>query len=100
MVSSDSEPVTVATRHQNSQLVIRKLETSSHRQRPPVERVHAVGIHVPGKVGGTPDAADGDNVVIRYAQLDQGLLYGFEHAEIAASGTPAGIDFAFNIRHR
>jgi hypothetical protein len=79
--------------------VIGKLETSGHRQGTAVQGMHSVGIHVAGEVGGTADAAYGDHVVGRYPQLDEGFLYGSEHAKIAASGTPIGIDFAFQIRH-
>jgi hypothetical protein len=37
--------------------------------------------------------------MVWYAQLDEGFLNGREHAEIAASGTPIGIDSAFHIGH-
>ena len=99
MVPADPEAVPVATRHQYREFMIGKLQTGGHRQGTAVQGVHAIGIHVPGEVGGTTDAADGDDVMVRYAQFDQGFLNGSEHAEIAASGTPVGIDFAFQVCH-
>src|SRR5882762_5467592 len=99
MVPADPETVPVATRHQYREFMIGKLQTGSHRQGTAVQGVHAVGIHVPRKVGRTSDAAYRDDVMVRYAQFDQGFLNGSEHAEIAASGTPVGIDFAFHVCH-
>src|SRR5258708_6836694 len=99
MVAADPKTVAVAARHHYSEFMIGKLQSGGHRQRPAVQSVHAIGIHVPGEVGGTADAADCYDVMVRYAQLDQGFLYRREHAKIAASRTPVGIDFAFQIRH-
>src|SRR5215471_2853440 len=45
----------------------------------------------------TASAADGDHVMCRDLQLDQGLLKGREHAEVAAAGAPVGIDLAFQF---
>ena len=100
VVAADAEAVAVAAGHQHGQIVIGELHSSGHRQRAAVQGVHAVGVDVAGKVGGTADTADGDHVVVRYLQLDQGLLDRGEHAKIAAAGTPVGIDFAFQIGHR
>jgi hypothetical protein len=35
--------------------------------------------------------------MVWYLQFDKGFLKGGEHAEIAATGTPVGIDFPFQI---
>src|SRR2546430_9163273 len=61
--------------------------------------VHSVSIHVPREVRRAADAADSHHVVSWDAQLNQRLLYRREHTEIAASRTPVGIDFTFQIRH-
>jgi hypothetical protein len=37
--------------------------------------------------------------MVRYAQFDQGFLNRRKHTEIAASGTPVGIDSALHIGH-
>ena len=50
--------------------MIGELQTSGHCQGAAVQSVHAVGIHIPGEVGGAADAADGDHIVSRDAQLD------------------------------
>src|SRR6266404_7653961 len=99
MVAADAETVTVAASHQHGEFMIGELQTRGHGEGTAVKGVHAVGIHVPGKIGGTPDAADGDHAMIRYAQFDESFLNGREHAEITASGTPVGIDSAFHIGH-
>jgi len=99
MVAADPETVAVAARHHYRQFVIGELQTSGHRQGAAVQGVHSVGIHVPGEVGGATDATDSDHIVSRDAQLDQSFLHRREHAKIAASGTPIGIDSPFHIRH-
>src|SRR5437899_9395223 len=93
MVAANPEAVTIPARHQNGQLVIRKLQAGSDCQSAPVQGVHAVSIHVPREVGGTTDATDSDYVVSRYPQLDQAFLHSSDHAKNAASATPIGIDF-------
>ncbi len=80
--------------------MIRQLQSSGHRQRPAVQGMHAVGIDITGEVGRTAYAADGDHVVVWNLQLDQGFLNRSEHAKIATSGAPVGIDLAFQIGHR
>ena len=65
-----------------------------------MQRVHAVGIDVAGKVGRTPDAANGDHVVVWDLKIDQRLLYRGQHSKITASGAPIGIDLAFQVGHR
>src|SRR6266404_777341 len=99
MVAADAETVTVAASHEHGEFMIGELQTGGHGEGTAVEGVHAVGIHVAGKIGGTSDAADGDDVVVRYAEFDEGFLYGSKHTEIAASGTPVRIDSAFHIGH-
>src|SRR5882724_12001149 len=99
MVAADSETVAVAAGHKHGEFMIGELQTSSHGEGTAVQGVHAVGIHVAGEVGGTSDAADGDDVVVRDAQFDEGFLYGRKHAEIAATGTPVGINSAFHVGH-
>src|SRR5207245_11522185 len=74
MVAADPKTVAVAARHHYSEFMIGKLQSCGHRQRPAVQSVHAIRIHVPGEVGGTADAADCYDVMVRYAQLDQGFL--------------------------
>src|SRR5438046_2543334 len=99
MVAADPEAVAVTACYQNGQLVIGKLQAGGHRQGAAVQRVHSVGIHVPREVRRASDTADGDHVVGRYPQLNQRLLYRLQPAHIAATRTPVGIDFAFQIRH-
>ncbi len=64
-----------------------------------MKRVHAVGVDEAGKVGGAADAADDHDFVLGNLQIDQSLLHGGEHAEVAAAGAPVGIDSALEICH-
>ncbi len=64
-----------------------------------MQGVHAVGIDEPGKVGGAADAADGGNLVIGNLQLNQRLLHRRQHAEIATTRAPVGIDLALKVGH-
>ena len=74
VVAADPEAVAVAASHQYGQLVIGELHTGCYGQRPAVQSMHAIGIDVTGEVGRTADAADGDHVMVRDLQLDQGFL--------------------------
>src|SRR4029077_11270599 len=100
MVAADPEAVSVAAGHNHSQLVIGEFQPSGHREGPPAQRVHAIGVDVAWQIGGPADPAYGDDVVRRYLQLHQRFLQRGEHPEIAAAGTPVGIDFALQIGHR
>ena len=62
--------------------------------------VHAISVDESRKIRRAPDAADGDHIVIGNLQLYQGLLDGRQHSEVAATGTPVGIDLAFQIGYR
>jgi hypothetical protein len=65
-----------------------------------VERVHTVSVDVAGEVRGAADAADGNDLVQRNLQINQGFLKGGKNAVIAAAGTPVRISFAFRIGDR
>src|SRR5712691_1438380 len=97
VIATDAEAITVAARHQYGEIMIRKFHSSGYSQSPTVQGVHAVSIDEAGKVGRTADTADGDHVVVRYPQLDQGLLDRGEHTKIAASWTPIGIHFTSQV---
>ena len=48
MVAANSKSVTIAARHQYSQLMIGELQAGGHSQGTAVQGVHAIGIHVAG----------------------------------------------------
>src|SRR5207248_1467556 len=98
-IAADTKAVAVAAGHQYGQIVISKLHARGHCERPAVQSVHAVGVDEARSVGRTANAADSDHVMVRDLELDQGLLECGKHTKIAATGTPVGIDFAFQIGH-
>ncbi len=100
VAAADAEAVAVAAGDQHGQLVVGQLEARGHRQRAAMQRVHAVGVDEAGEVGGAADAADRGHLVVGDLQLDQRLLHRGEHAEVAATGAPVGIDLALEVGHR
>src|SRR5215469_132545 len=97
MISADAETVAVAAGYDDRQVVVRQLDPGGHGQRSAVQRVHPVGVDESWKIGRTADTADCDHVVVCNLQFDQRLLDRGQHSEIATSGTPVGIDFAFQV---
>src|SRR5260370_13077457 len=94
VVSTDSKAVAVSACHQHGQFVIGKFQARGYREGPTVQCVHAIGVYEARQIGGTTNPANGDDIVIRNLQFDEGLLNGREDAKIATSGAPVGIDFA------
>ena len=64
-----------------------------------MQGVHAVGVDEAGKVRRAPDAADGGHIVLGNLEFDERLLHGGQHTEVATTGTPVGVDLAFEIGH-
>src|SRR5215469_1394452 len=62
-----------------------------------MQRVHAVGVEESRQIRRATNAADGDHIMVWYLQFDQGFLNSGEYAEIATTGAPVGIHFAFQI---
>ncbi len=54
----------------------------------PVDRVHAVGVHVVGESRGAPDARDEHGVLSAYPELGQQHLHRGENRVVATSGAP------------
>ena len=100
VVAANAEAVAVAARDQHGHAVVGQLQAGGHRQRTAMQRVHAVGVDEAGKVRRAADAADRGDLVLGNLQLDQRLLHRSEHAEVAATRAPVGIDLALEIGHR
>src|SRR5258708_17410821 len=62
-----------------------------------MQRVHAISIDKAWEVGRAADAADRAHAVIRNLKVDERLLHRSEHAEVAATRAPVGIDLALEI---
>jgi hypothetical protein len=100
VIAANAEAIAIAAGYEYRQFVVRKLYPGGHGQRATVQSVHAVRVDEPGKVGRTPDAADGNHIVVWDLKIDQRLLDGGQHPEIATSGTPVRVHFAFEVGHR
>ena len=100
VIAADAVPVAVSARHDDLQVMIGQLGSGGHRQGTAMQGVHAIRVEIAGQVRRAADAADGQDLVGLEPRLDDCLLQGREHAEVAASGTPIGIDLAFEILDR
>src|SRR5262245_32450379 len=100
VIAADAVPVAVSARHDDLQLMIGQLGAGRHRQSAAMQGMHAIRVEIAGQVRRAADAADGQDLVRLEPRLDDCLLQSREHAEIAASGTPVGIDLAFEILDR
>ena len=94
VIAADPVAVAVAAGDDHVQFMIGHLCTGRHRKGASVQRMHAVGVEVTGKVGRAADAADGENFVGFEAHFQACLAQAVEDAEIAASRAPVGIDLA------
>ena len=92
VAAADAEAVAVAAGDEDGHGVVGHLDAGGDGERAAVQGVHAVGVDEAGEVGGAADAADGGDLVLGDLQLDEGFLDGGEDAEVAAAGTPVGID--------
>ena len=70
-------------------------------QRPAVQSVEGVAAQVVRGLGRLADARDHADLVRRKLKGDEGLLHGLENGEVAAAGTPGGLELAviFNGDH-
>ena len=69
MVAADPVAVPVAARDDYVEFVVAQFRPGCHRQRPAMQRVHAVGVEVARQVGGAPDPANGKYLVRLQPQL-------------------------------
>src|SRR5207248_11634145 len=93
----DAVPVPIATSDDYLQRVVRHLGARCDSKRTTVQRVHAVRIDVARQVRRAANAADGQHFVRVEAELDDGLLQGVEHAEVAAARAPVWIGVTFQV---
>jgi hypothetical protein len=64
VIAANAKAISVAASQEHRQFVIGELYSGGYSQRPAVQGMHAVCVDEPRKVGRTPDAADGDHIVI------------------------------------
>src|SRR5437588_8066646 len=94
MVAANAEPVAIAAGADDFQFVVAELDAGSYGKGAAMQRVHAIGVDVAGQVRGAADAADDADLVRLKTQLEHRGLERREHGEIAAAGTPIGMDAA------
>src|SRR5205823_14549775 len=97
VIAADAVAVAVAARGDDLQAVIAQLNAAGNSHRAPMERVHAVGVDEAGEVRGAADAADDNDFVRLKPQFSQRQLQRREDTEVAATGTPVGVDLPLEI---
>ena len=88
MVAPDGQRVAVAHRYDDVQVGPRHLDARGEGQRPSVQRVHGVEVHVPRYAGRTADAGHHDEGRGIIAQIVHAVQHGVEHVPVAAAGAP------------
>src|SRR5438552_3940152 len=94
MVAADAEAVAIAAGADDFQLVVAELDASGNGKRASVQGVHAIGVDVARQVRRAADAAYDTDLMRLEAELEHRGLQRGEHGEIAAAGTPIGMDAA------
>src|SRR5436309_15682483 len=89
VVAADRERVTVTGNYPDREIGPREREPGCDRRRTPVDRVHAVGLHVVGEARGAADPGDEDDPLPRQPELRQELLHRREDRVVPAARTPA-----------
>ena len=96
--AADSEPVAVAAETEDLELRIRELNPGRVRERPAVQRVDPVRLHIVDRLRGTPDPRDDRDAVGLHLELGQGHLDRPQDAEVPAPWTPVIVDFGRKVR--
>lgn len=92
MVAPDGQRVAVAHRYDDVQVGPRHLDARGEGQRPSVQRVHGVEVHVPRYAGRTADAGHHDEGRGIIAQIVHAVQHGVEHVPVAAAGGTTGAE--------
>src|SRR5215467_9776741 len=92
MVAANSVTIAVATSANHFELVVTHSHPGRNGKRPAMECVHSVRVDVTGQIRRTADPADHACLMRLQPQLEQRVLKRGEHGEIAAAGTPIGMD--------
>lgn len=87
-LAPDGQRVAVAHRYDDVQVGPRHLDARGEGQRPSVQRVHRVEVHVPRYAGRTADAGHHDEGRGIIAQIVHAVQHGVEHVPVAAAGAP------------
>ena len=97
VVPTNAVSIAVSTRCNNGELVIRHLGTSGHGQGPAMKSVHPIGVDVPGKIGGTANSADGQDLMGQEPQLRTGFLKALQDSKVATARTPVRFHWSLKI---
>src|ERR1700731_1674411 len=92
MVAADAKTVAVAAGADDFQLVVAKLDAGGNGEGTAMQRVHPVSVDVTRQVRGAANAADDADLMRLQPQVEHRGLKCGEHGEIAAAGTPIGVD--------
>ena len=88
MVAADGQCVAIAHRHQKRQLRTGQLHPGRKGQRPAVDRVQRVEIHIARDPGRAADTGGHHDIVLVQTQLFHGMEQGVQHRAVAAARTP------------
>src|SRR5688500_16761941 len=89
MVAADRQAIAVARDHPHVEVGAGYRESRGDRRGTPVDRVHAVRVHVVGEPTRATDAGHEDRALGGGAELGHQHLDRLEDAVVATSGTPA-----------
>jgi hypothetical protein len=96
MISPFAVHTAVTRLGDNGEIRTGQLDPRGERQGPAVEAVEVVHIEVMGHLGGLADPRGKDDPISRHGKLMEDRLQNVPDGEIAATGTPGGIDFCFH----
>src|SRR3954452_3665883 len=91
VVAADRHEVAVAAHHPHRQVGTGGREAGRDGRRPPVDRVHAVGVEVVGEPGRAADAGDADDVLALQPELGQERLHRGEDRVVTATRAPSDL---------
>ncbi len=89
VVPTDGECVAVARDHPHVEIRTARRQPGGDGRGPPVDGVHAVGVHVVREAGGTADAREEHGVLAAHAEVGHQHLDGGQDGVVAAAGAPA-----------
>src|SRR5580704_19561731 len=88
MVSPDGERVTVTGDHPDIEVRTGRGQPGGYGRGPPVDGVHAVGVHVVGEAGGATDPGQEDRALTADSEVGHEHLHGGKNRVVPASRAP------------
>jgi hypothetical protein len=94
---ADAAAVAVAGHHEDVEVGSPHLDPFGDRQRPAVQAMKTIGVHVVGKAARAADSRNEDRLFRRQLFVATEALHGGEDCVVAAAGAPAWLDIALIV---